>query len=193
MIIGIILAAGTSSRFESDIPKQIYCINGVPMIEHLIIAMSGVVDTIIVVKNNKVNYSTVNANIVILENNINERKASLNTAILYIKENLKKAQKVVIHDAARPFVTRQYFKELVNHPSKYVQYGLKLTNGLYSMETNLPVSRDSYIELCTPICLSYDLLKIQKTDELINSIDITPTFLFGHYSILRKITTLLDL
>jgi 2-C-methyl-D-erythritol 4-phosphate cytidylyltransferase len=36
MIVGIILAAGTSSRFKSDTPKQLYSINNKPIIEYSI-------------------------------------------------------------------------------------------------------------------------------------------------------------
>ena len=189
--IGILLAAGTSSRFKNDKPKQLYPINGVPIIKHIINTMSSVVDILIVVVNDKItlNYD----NIIILKNNINERKASLNTAISYIQTHFKNTNKVIIHDAARPFVTKAYFKKLLRQKQKYTQYAMKLTNGLYNIETNLPVDRDSYIELCTPICISYDILKIQTTDEMLNSIDISPHFLFGHYNILRKITTIDDI
>ena len=189
-IVGILLAAGTSSRFKNDTPKQLYPINGIPIIEHNINTMNSIVDILIVVTNSniKINYE----NIIILENNINERKVSLNTAISYIQTNLKNVEKVIIHDAARPFVTKKYFEELLKQEQKYTQYAMKLTNGLYNIETNSHVDRDSYIELCTPICISYNLLKIQTTNEILNSIDILPHFLFGHYNILRKITTIDD-
>jgi len=193
MIIGIILAAGTSSRFKSETPKQLYSINNKQIIEYSIDNMIDLVDKLIIVINNNIVLNNNISKIVILENNINQRKASLNTAIKYIKDNFINTEKVIIHDAARPFVTKMYFENLINSDKKYIQYALKLVNGLYNIETNLPANRDSYIELCTPICISNAILKIQETDEIIDSIDIKPEFLFGHYNDLKKITTLEDL
>jgi len=193
MIIGIILAAGTSSRFKSDTPKQLYSINNKIIIEYSIDNMINLVDRIIIVKNKNIILPFSNTSkMVILENNINHRKDSLNIAIKYIKDNFINTQKVIIHDAARPYVTQLYFEKLLQNTGKYTQYILQLTNGLYNIETNSPVNRDAYIELCTPICISFDILKIQETDEIINSIDIKPDFIYGHYNILKKITTIED-
>lgn len=199
MIIGIILAAGTSSRFKSETPKQLYSINNKPIIEYSIDNMIDLVDKLVIVINssiiipNLVTDTGVNSKIVILENNINQRKATLNIAIKYIKDNFVNTEKVIIHDANRPFVTKLYFENLINSSKKYIQYALKLTNGLYNIEINLPTDRDKFIELCTPICISDDILKIQETDEIINSIEIEPEFLFGNYNVLKKITFIEDL
>ena len=188
--IGIILAAGTSSRFKNKIPKQIYEINDIPIVEYSINAMIDIVDKLIIVINKDINLDY--KNVIILENNINERKASLNIAISYIKSNFNNAEKVIIHDAARPFVTKKYFEYILNQKEKYNQYAIKLTNGLYNIETSKPVNRDSYIELCTPICISNEILKIQETDEILNSIDILPNFIYENINILKKITTIED-
>ena len=194
MIIGIILAAGTSSRFNSDIAKQLYFINNKPIIEYSIDNMIQLVDRIIIVKNKNIILPfIITSKMVILENNINQRKESVNVAIKYIKDNFINIEKVIIHDAARPFITQSYFEQLLKNNSKYTQYVLKLTNGLYNIDTNSPVNRDSYIELCTPICISFDILKIQETDEIIDSIDIKPDFIYGHYNVLKKITTIEDI
>jgi len=47
MIIGIILAAGTSSRFNSETPKQLYSVNNKPIIEYSIDNMIDLVDKLI--------------------------------------------------------------------------------------------------------------------------------------------------
>jgi 2-C-methyl-D-erythritol 4-phosphate cytidylyltransferase len=193
MIIGIILAAGTSSRFKSDTPKQLYSINNKPIIEYSIDTMINLVDILIIVINKNIILPFLNTSkIVVLENNMNQRKASLNIAIKYIQDTFQNTEKVLIHDSARPYITQSYFEELLKSTSKYTQYVIKLTNGLYNIETNSPVNRDSYIELCTPICISFDILKIQETDEIIDSIDRKPDFIYGHYNILKKITTIED-
>jgi 2-C-methyl-D-erythritol 4-phosphate cytidylyltransferase len=195
-IIGIILAAGTSSRFNCNIPKQLYCINDTPILEYSINSMIKLVDKLIIVINKDIVLKDIIVkykNIIIIENNINERKTSLNICIKYIQKNLNNVDKVIIHDSARPFVTKTYFEELLKQKEKYNQYALSLTNGLYNTQSKLPVNRDEYIELCTPICISYDILKIQETDEILDSIVYPPHFLFGTYNILKKITTIDDI
>ena len=120
MIIGIILAAGTSSRFNSDIAKQLYFINNKPIIEYSIDNMIQLVDRIIIVKNKNIILPfIITSKMVILENNINQRKESVNVAIKYIKDNFINIEKVIIHDAARPFITQSYFEQLLKNNSKY--------------------------------------------------------------------------
>ena len=220
-IVGVILAAGTSSRFNSNIPKQLYIINNKCVLQYSIDSMCDFVDEIIIVinKNIKFNCTTKKCKITFIENDINKRIESLNKAIFYIK-NLNNIKNIIIHDGARPFVSKQYFENLIfnneKNNMKYSQYALKLTNGLYKIKQNStkigksrslaarwrraaprprcrPVNRDEYIELCTPICISYDLLKIQKTEEILDSINISPNFLYGNYKQLKKITTIDDL
>ena len=206
--VGIILAAGTSSRFASNIPKQLYVINNKCVLQYSIDSMCDLVDELIIVINKNITFDCVakNCKITFIENNINKRKESLNKAILYIKKNINNVKNVIIHDGARPFVSKQYFENLIldneKNNMKYSQYVLKLTNGLYKIKKKYcfksrnigkPVKRDEYIELCTPICVSYDFLKIQKTEEILDSINISPNFLYGNYKQLRKITTIDDL
>ena len=51
MNVGIILAAGRSTRFGQDVPKQLYNIDGKPIIEHSIKILEKFVDDIIIVTN----------------------------------------------------------------------------------------------------------------------------------------------
>ena len=51
MNVGIILAAGRSSRFDSPIPKQLYELNGKPIIQHSIDLLSKHLDRVIIVTN----------------------------------------------------------------------------------------------------------------------------------------------
>jgi 2-C-methyl-D-erythritol 4-phosphate cytidylyltransferase len=209
-IIGILLAAGKSTRFMHSLCKQLYPIKGQPIIYHSMNPIYSVVNTLILVTNRDVkkilygNYiEQVYPNIVIVENNNKERKDSLNIAIEYIQLNLNlnKDDKIIIHDVARPFVTKEYYQNIIkiaenNITAQYLQYSLKLTNGLYNVKDKHPVDRNEFIELCTPICMSYDMLILQKTDEIIDSItelNQIPSFIYGDYNILKKITTIEDI
>ena len=51
MNIGIILAAGNSKRFNSETPKQLYLIDGKPVINHSIDILEKFLDDIIIVTN----------------------------------------------------------------------------------------------------------------------------------------------
>ena len=51
MNVGIILAAGESSRFNNSIPKQLYTINDKPIINHSIDILTQTLDEVIIVTN----------------------------------------------------------------------------------------------------------------------------------------------
>ena len=190
MNVGIILAAGISTRFNKDIFKQMYSINGKRMIEYSIDAMYPVVDNLIIVVNSKCNFSSKLPNVIVLVNDIPDRKASIQSGIRYL-ENFKSVAKVIIHDSARPFVTSEHFRELLKFP--FAQYYLVLTNGLFCISEKRSVSRDNYIELCTPVCMDYSLLPKTVPDEWVDVIDGDKHFIEGIYSFLKKITIFQDI
>ena len=92
--IGILLAAGTSSRFVShdNKPKQLYHINNLPIIIHSINAMINVIDQLIIVTNSKCieeirTLTKDYTKIIILVNDVNCRLESIGVALNYIKNN----------------------------------------------------------------------------------------------------------
>ena len=62
MNISIILAAGLSKRFNDITPKQLYPINGKPLVQYSIDAIEPVVDDLIIVTNSKVQINTNHIN-----------------------------------------------------------------------------------------------------------------------------------
>lgn len=238
--IAIILSAGNSNRFlsspknESYIPKQLYPLNKKPIINHSIDTFLDTnldISLIIIITNTKCytqmskikkQYYNNNphTNIVLLINDIDCRIESINTGIKYINHNntgIKYINKnninIIIHDSARPFINTSHITGLLNQMSDkiiYSQYYLKLNNGLMNLENHQILNRNDYVEICTPLCINYSVIKnlmekyINKTDgngsrihyefiPLLKELGLEYTLLEGHYSYLRKITTYEDL
>ena len=203
MNIGILLAAGTSSRCKSNKPKQLCLLSGKPIIEHSLSAMRQVLDIVIIVTNSNCyeEISKLSSNVII--NNKNCRLESIKIGIDHIKSNYM-CNKLIIHDAARPFVQIEHFQELLSacDDYAYAQYCLKLVNGLGKVIDSKikPIDRDKYIELCSPLCGNFDILYFIFTYypfcecfPVLNMFDIDYKLLPGMYKHLRKITFTADL
>jgi 2-C-methyl-D-erythritol 4-phosphate cytidylyltransferase len=232
--IAIILSAGNSERFlsspknELSIPKQLYLLNKKPIINHSIDTFLDTqidISLIIVVINTKYykemlkikkQYYRANTNIVFVINDIDCRIESINTAIKYINRNYDITENninIIIHDSARPFINTSHITGLLNQMTEqiiYSQYYLKLNNGLMNLENHQILNRNDYVEICTPLCINYSVIKnlmenyINKTDvngrrihyefiPLLKELGLEYTLLEGHCSYLRKITTYEDL
>jgi 2-C-methyl-D-erythritol 4-phosphate cytidylyltransferase len=200
MNVGVILAAGMSTRFNSQVPKQLFEINGKPIIQYSIDVLENCVDDIIIVTNSNCKIET---NHTILINDVNDRLQSIKVAIDYITTPYRK---VVIHDAARPFITEEQIKNLINSKHQHSQYYMKLVNGLAKKNEfgwEIP-NREEFIELCSPQCADFDLFKfIFKTYietgiqcevlPCLSYLELEPELIEGHYKYLRKINTLDDI
>ncbi len=218
-IASLLLAAGTSSRFKnssnSDILKQIYLHNNKSIISYSIENISQYSEYIIIITNtncydkiveiiDKFHYYIKNK-IIILINDFNCRLESIGVGLDYIKNNLKNINKILIHDSARPFVPKNYIKNIIDNTIFYSQYSLNLTNGLIDNNYNT-LDRDNYIEICSPICINYELCIFiyenfieKKNRHVYEFIDILKiykiemNFIYGKYNYLKKITTIDDL
>ena len=183
--ICILLSAGTSSRFESNINKQLYILdNKNPVITYSIETIIDYVDKLIIITNSKcyddiVNLPLIklqrknesNNKIIILKNDINCRFESISKGLQYINKYYKNNKSInlnniIIHDAARPHIKKEYIENLLINSrsinnSLYSQYYLKLINGLMNIDIDNGihevVDRDKYIELCTPLCINYHI------------------------------------
>lgn len=175
--ICILLSAGTSTRFENTIPKQLFIYENKPLIEYsinLLLSQSSYISHIIIISNSKcINEieniikniiknnikNNTNTKIEIIINDINCRLESIDCGLNFIQNNIKQnIENIIIHDVARPFVSQDYIKNILLNTKYYSQYCLKLTNGLmYYDYTTL--DRDKYIELCTPICMNYKIFE----------------------------------
>ncbi|ATZ80180.1 2-C-methyl-D-erythritol 4-phosphate cytidylyltransferase [Bodo saltans virus] len=211
--VGIVLAGGFSSRFNSSTMKQLFCINGKKIIEYTIDAMEKL-DNIIIVTNDKCFYEInelfcSNNKIILLNNNIDCRTESLHIALEYIKTNFH-TNNIVIHDVARPYIKKNHIENILKECENgivYSQYCLNLTNGLIKINKGIEfVDRNEYIETCTPICINYELaMFIYKhyfdvnnriTCEFLPIVDIMKLqykLLFGNNNFLKKITVIDDI
>ena len=167
--------------------------------------------------------------IIILKNDINCRIESINTGLHYINKyysknnnnlnNIDNIDNIIIHDVARPYITQDYIQKLISSENGngngndnnntihlYSHYYLKLTNGLMNLDNNTVVDRNKYIELCTPLCINYNLFNfiftnyIQKDKSItcefipiLQLLNIKLNLIEGHYKVLRKITTFEDI
>ena len=195
MNICILLAAGTSSRFGTS--KQLYTLStGKTILETCIETLLKAVDKIIVVTND--NFPNKNRKVICVPNLINCRLQSIAAGLNYIDKHYSLGtRKIIIHDVARPFITPDQVYKLILNKTVYSQYVLKLTNGLIYKGTQC-VSRDDYMELCTPLCFDYKVCKLLCRDgvpyEFINGLLATDIDLIpSSYKYLRKITVSNDI
>lgn len=210
MNTGIILAAGNSTRFDQKTPKQLYKINGKTILSYSINALSDL-DQIIVVTNSKCSKMIKDHRglpaIKIVVNNKDCRLASIKAAL---SETSKYTKNIIIHDAARPHISKTHIKTLIKSSKTYAysQFCLRLTNGLIKKNNdNIEcLDRDQYLELCTPLIVDYNLFSfifntyIDKPDRqhyealsVIDSFKIPYNLIEGSHKHLRKITTIEDI
>ena len=119
--IGILLAAGFSSRFNNSNPKQLYIINNKHVICYSIDVMLKTLDKLIIVTNSKcykkikhiIKNKNKNKSIIVLKNDINCRLESIGIGLNYINKNYNHCSNVLIHDSARPYITEQMIDGLL--------------------------------------------------------------------------------
>lgn len=208
--IGVLLAAGKGSRFANEIPKQLYPVNGKSIISYSSYIMAETLDKLVIVTNSTCFWqiaTTIQKNTIVLINDVDCRFKSIEIALNYIA-GLSDVGNIVIHDAARPFITPKHILNLleVAKTHQYSQYFLKLVNGL-AKKTEIgyeTANRDEFIELCTPQIVNYNLFKsvffnFIKTGleceilPLTTSLEINYKLIEGSHKYLRKITTIDDI
>ena len=122
---GIILASGTGSRYNSDIPKQFIKIAGKTVLEHTIEVFENAVDIDEIILVITPDYRHVAENL-LLKNNYKKvtkllnggetRKDSSYIAITSINDD---EANVLIHDCARPFLSQRIIKDCVKALETY--------------------------------------------------------------------------
>lgn len=128
MNIALILAAGSSQRFHADKLKQFYQIDGRPLIWYAISSFHAVTDIdliVIAVQKDAVDYISN----LIQDNNFykakhviiggNTRQESSFNGIKFIKTLAKEDDIVLIHDAARPLVSKRIICDCIEGAKKY--------------------------------------------------------------------------
>jgi len=205
MNVGIILAAGKSSRFNNSIPKQLYTINGKPIINHSIDILNQLLDEVIIITNSTC-YSQIITNNKILVNDVDDRIKSIKTALDYLNDDYSN---ILIHDAARPFITKDCINNLIESQKNnfHSQYYLPIVNGLAKINESgsweIP-NRDEYIQLCSPQITNFKLFKSIFREYIESNIycEVLPivsklkydyNLILGDDKYLRKITTINDI
>lgn len=201
MNVGIILAAGKSTRFDSEIPKQLYPINDKPIIDYSIELLSKYLDDIIIVTNSECK-DKIKGNVIVNDND--SRLESIKVAY----NQIEPCDNILIHDAARPYITESMIGELLESSKSnlHSQFYLPLFNGLakntpFGYETP---NREDFIELCSPQITNYEIFKhifnsyINTGQEceiltIVSRFEMKYNLIKGHYKYLRKITTLEDI
>ena len=119
MNIAIILAGGSGTRFKSKIPKQYFKIGNKSIINYTIDAFekSSLIDKVIIVVDKKYtnDISKKNPNHIVVSGGKSRFESSYN-GILACPKNSKK---VLIHDAARPFISQEIITSCIEALNNY--------------------------------------------------------------------------
>lgn len=107
-VTAVILAAGASSRMGADVPKQFLEVGGRSLLDRAIHAFSGLVDEIIVTVPEGLAEVIGVADPVTLVTGGQTRTESVRRALAKVSFD-----RVLVHDAARPFVTSAVIDEIV--------------------------------------------------------------------------------
>ena len=192
----ILMAAGSGTRMNENIPKQFIEISGIHIIVYTYRQFKNITNlkTIIVLPENKFEYWKNYMSTILKEGNIKYVKGG-KKRFISVKNGLKtisnKEGIVAIHDGVRPLISETLIKTLYESAKKLgnaIPY-TPVINTLrkYKAESNLSVNRNNYINIQTPqvfkiknILNSFKLIKgsdytdessvIEKSGEKINLI-----------------------
>lgn len=165
MNIAIILAAGSSSRFNFSTPKQYCYLNDKLVIEYSIEAFkiySSITKIVLVVAKKHYKYyhklqEKYNLDIVI---GGNSRQLSVKNALNFIKKHT--ADKIIIHDAARPFINKQIidraFNAIKNNIAAIPVIEIYDSVRNISSDTNKTLDRRKIFKVQTPQIFAFNTL-----------------------------------
>ena len=178
--------------------------NGKEMIRHSIDTLAKVLDNVIVVTNStsfqKVqDLGKQHRNVFTFKNDKDCRIESIRVGLAHAINS----RNVIIHDAARPYITGGNIQTLLNFSENFLltQFYFRLVNGLIkvSSDGSQVVPREQHMELVTPQIIDYrlavDLYKNHIDAEnceiipILDKLKITYNLVEGHPRFLRKITT----
>jgi len=137
MITAIILAAGKSTRLNQKIPKQFFRINGNMILHFSVKKFEKNVDAIIIVVpsrwKEKIQNEYPHHNVII---GGESRKESSYNGLIACN---KKTSKVLIHDAARPFINNQLIINCINKLNDFdaVSTVIKPNDTIVTMNDNI--------------------------------------------------------
>ena len=174
MITGIILAAGKSTRLNHNTPKPFLKINNKRILDYSIKTFENNVDKIIIVVPSKWHKNIKNEyphhNVII---GGKTRKESSYNGLLSCN---KKTSKVLIHDAARPFVNKKIIIDCINKLDDYdaVTTTIKPVDTIVTMDRDI-INDVLLREICrleqTPQAFKYNVILEAHKSKITNATD----------------------
>jgi 2-C-methyl-D-erythritol 4-phosphate cytidylyltransferase len=167
----IVPASGSGVRFTGKTPKQFIKIAGKELISHTleIFNSTGSIDSIIIATQKKFFDGLIKT---VFENNLNKvskiveggerRMDSVYNALMNI--NCRKNDFIIIHDAVRPFVSRDLIMRLMKETKKFnsVIPGILINDTVKRTDKKLivqnTVPRENLYRIQTPQIFRYDIL-----------------------------------
>jgi 2-C-methyl-D-erythritol 4-phosphate cytidylyltransferase len=159
LIIGP-MYSGKTSRIVEIYKQCEFCNISVAVINHSIDILSQTLDEVIIVTNSNC-FHQIKTDKKILINDDDDRIKSIKKALDYLTDDYSN---ILIHDAARPFITIDYINNLIESQKNnlHSQYYLPIVNGLAKIGESgsweIP-NRDEYIQLCSPQITNFKLFK----------------------------------
>ena len=119
MNVAIILAGGSGTRFGEEIPKQYININNKTVIQYSIEAFekSKLIDIIVIVVSDKYINEVKKQNPVHMV--VSGGKSRVESSYKGLMAAPKESKKILIHDAARPFVSQQIITSCIDELDRY--------------------------------------------------------------------------
>ncbi|MCL2226737.1 MAG: 2-C-methyl-D-erythritol 4-phosphate cytidylyltransferase [Oscillospiraceae bacterium] len=130
MFSAIILAGGAGSRMLREVPKQFLALGGKPLIMHTldrIDKIPSIGEIIIVCHPQYKEHVQINISAYMLQNSykiIDGGESRQESTYLGLKA--ASSDDVLIHEAARPFVTKKEFETILSDPGENVIYGVDI-------------------------------------------------------------------
>lgn len=169
-IIGIILAAGASTRFDSNEHKQLTILNNKPMLCYSLELFNNnqSINTIILCINPECFEKAVE---IINQNEYKKihviiggptRDQSILNAYKYIKDHIKlNVSAVILHDACRPFVTNEMINKLIENikDNDYVAFTTPLTYDIIRIDEGQITKplRNQFLNVHCPEIIGYQI------------------------------------
>lgn len=153
----ILLAGGKGSRMNQDIPKQFLNLAGKPVIMHSLekIEKLDSIDDVIIVCLSEykdyildyINKYNLKKDYIIVDGGSTRQESVYNG----LKEVKNKS--VILHEAARPFVSTDGFEELINSSESNITYATKIPYTVLGMKNNkiaYSLNRDELVNVQLP-------------------------------------------
>ena len=172
----VILAAGIGSRFGSKIPKQFIKINGKELLSYSVNTFLDhpKIDEVVIVVHPDwaADVSQQYSSCKVIKGGKRRQDSSLNG----VKATDNRTINVLIHDAARPFVSKNIITECINKLSNYKGSApvMPVSNSMIQLDQDrvLYLDRNKIREVQTPQCFKKDLIlkvllsNLEGTDEI---------------------------